>query len=188
MKSESGITLLELMAGISLFGLVALSAATIHLSAEKMLVIENAQSRLGLECSYALERIAKDILVSFGDPANPAFVIANAGSELQLRREDLGTQGADANDRWVAYKLVGNQIQYNNNFSTGAWEKVIDNVVTGNPIFQEIDVNNDTVLNDNLIRLAITCRQDPAQPFLATSNPEVALVSAVHILSVASQE
>ncbi|MBU2541129.1 MAG: hypothetical protein KJ593_04435 [Candidatus Omnitrophica bacterium] len=200
MKYKAGLTLIELIISISFLGLVVLSAVTINLSADRFLNAENTQVRLTNEVALALERIARDIKLSFGNPpatlpANPAFRILDpgviSGNELQLRKKDIAPLGTGANDQWTGYRFnnANRTIEVHDDLfgGVGSWETLVENVVVINDIFQAIDTdNNGDALNDNVIRVEITCRQDPTQAQSVT-NPEVTLVSTMHIQAVASR-
>lgn len=186
MRQNYGLTLIELIIAISLLGMVMLSAVAINIAANRFLLSEDSQARLSRQASLAMELISKDISLSFGDPANSAFQILapgpNSGNALRLRREDRDPlQVADANDRWVSYlfDVSDNTIRFNDGAS-GNLDIVVEDVVTVNDIFQA------SPLNDNLIRIEITTRQDPTQPPSIT-NPQTTLVSAVRIPAIASQ-
>jgi prepilin-type N-terminal cleavage/methylation domain-containing protein len=187
-KKNCGLTLIELVIAISLLGMVVLSALAINMSSERFLRRQNVESQITNLASVALEQIIKDITLSFGNPpgtGGPAFDIllppgsAPAGNQLNLRRFDVAPDGASANDRWVGYQFNNNSIEFNSNvLGGGSWVTLIGHVPNPiNPIFQEIDTN--------LIRVEITCRQDPAQP-QSIANPQVTIVSAAHISSAAS--
>lgn len=190
MKRKSGLTLMELLIAISFLGLVVLSAVAINTTANRFLTTQNNQVRVANQAENTLELIAKDIMLSFGEPGNEAFNIFDpgpiSGNELKLRRVDVAPEGADANDILSAYRYDGatNSIEFKADlWGPVDWVTIARNIVIINPIFQAIDVNGDgNALNDNLIRVEITCRQDPSQP-ASVNNSEVTVATAVRIPS-----
>jgi len=200
--TKIGLTLLELIIASSFLSLVIMSAVSVNLSANRFLSTESSQADLANEVAAAVERISRDIKLSFGSPADfgsRAFSILNpglnSGNDICLRTDDNGALGPDNSDTWTVYRLTGSTIEFSDNCGDvaaggtcpGSWEVIAKNVVTINDIFQAVDADNDgNPLNDNLIRLEITCRQDPSQA-ASVDNPEVALVSTMRIQSAASR-
>lgn len=188
MRRKAGLTLMELIIAISFLALVILSAVAINMAANRFLTNQNDQVRLANQAENVLDLMAKDIMLSFGDPGNEAFRILvpgpTSGTELKLRRGDVPPQGADANDIWSAYRYdnASNSIVFKADlWGPVDWVTIAKNVIVINPIFQAVDVNGDgNALNDNVIRIEITCRQNPNQPASA-NNREVTLTTTVRI-------
>lgn len=186
MKRISGLTLLELLIAISFLGLVILSAVAINMTANRLLTTQNDQVRLAHQAGNVIELMVKDIKLSFGGPGatNEAFRILNP-TYIKLRRFDVAPDGPDANDIWVSYKKNGYNIEFNDNaYGLGAVVVIASNVVSLN--FQSMDINADgNSFNDNVIRITLTCRQNPALPASA-NNSEVTLTTIVRIPSLSS--
>lgn len=193
MRKFYGITLTELLISITFLSLVVLSAVAIDTAANRFLTNENAQTRVALEASVTLEHIAKNIQLSFGNPVNSAFNIIdpgpNAGNRLKIRRVDIAPDGPDANDKWVAYRYdaINHLIEFNDDlFGAGVYITIARNVIAINPIFQVVDADGDgNAFNDNVIRIEVTCRQNPSQP-ASTVNSEVTLTTTIRIPSLSS--
>lgn len=193
MKKNSGLTLMELIISISFLGLVVVSAVAINASANRFLTSQNNQAIIASQASTVVELIVKDIKLSFGDPANEAFRIflpgAVTGNMMKLRRFDVAPSGPDINDKWVAYRYDANNhiLEYNNDaYGAGVYVTIARNVVAINRIFEALDVDGDgNALNDNVISVEITCRQDPTQP-ASPLNTQVTLTTVVRIPSISS--
>ena len=179
---------MELLIAISFLGLVVLSAVAVNTTANRFLVNQNNQVRIANQAENIMDLIVKDIVLSFGDPNNKAFEIGSgvaSGILIKLRRFDVAPEGPDVNDRWVSYKYINNKIEYNSDFSgSGSWVVLTPNAVSLN--FQALDVDaNGNALNDNVIKVTLTCRQNPAQPASA-NNSEVTLTTTIRIPSLSS--
>jgi hypothetical protein len=192
MKANSGLSLTELLIAVIFLGVVVLSAVSIDIAANRSLLSERSQVKVGAEAAVILERIIKDIQLAFGFPiaGREAFSIKDAGRTLELRREDVAPTGPDVNDRWVGYHYddANHVITYNPDLTgAGSYTTIARNITGANVMFQAIDADTDgNPLNDNLIRIEITIRQDPAQPS-SLVNPEAIVTTTVGIFSVSSR-
>jgi prepilin-type N-terminal cleavage/methylation domain-containing protein len=106
-KPVRGVTLLELIVAIILFGIILLAIGNVEIFSRYHVVSADQRAKLQNEISLSLDQMSKKLLNAIGSTGNWA-VRAHAGRGVSIRIDSNpdGPNGmADSEDKWVAFVL-----------------------------------------------------------------------------------
>jgi type II secretory pathway component PulJ len=184
-KISPAVTLVELLIAIVLLSLVVLNFSSLDLFSRHHVITADRRVKVQNEVSLAMEHMAKQLSRAIGnigiqgpvsiiDPANSAGVPADFLLQCYIDADASGGPGdgqRNIADRWIGYRLNGNQLQYCSQCTDNtcavcapaSWELVADNI-TG--------FISTGLINENNITLTVSGCWDADNLFFACGSPD----------------
>lgn len=192
-----GVTLFELLIAITLLSAIILGLSNIEIFSRTHLISSDRRAQLQNEASYILEHMTKYLLRAVGNPNEQPIGGYSDNRGFRIRIDDNPANGrVDTGDTWVAYRHIGNTINFYSNAGTndlplgpaGTPEVIANHVcVTVNPF--DADTSSWGLVLEtpgvNQFDITIRSRWDTSQP-QSQGNPQIDLDTSVVAPSVSA--
>ncbi len=131
MQLHRALTLVELLIGIALLGVVLLGVGAFDFASRYFLQSNERKTQVVSELSYIVEHLAKYVMQATGDITNQGIVVGGGGTTVRIRNDINGTPSDYSDDVWRSYTFdsVNHRLIFDPNTSVGGDEEVLSSRV-----------------------------------------------------------